>query len=238
MGEKKRNERKKLLKEEKKTNQKKGGQARRAGGEEEARLSGATFPPPRALGALSSDECWGGHGCRPTAKRYARRCRGGCGLALLPGSRFLRRKSRSACEKGTHTQGVRLTGPAGSRTAAPRGARPRPQTWPAPARSHAARRRCGLPRDGGWDRAGVEPGCLSDSTWGVCFVLSRKRARSPMPRRGPLLRTRGHPERPPVTPASASASPAPHGSRFPEAQAQLLSHSPPAEAETAAGGYT
>lgn len=105
-------------------------------------------------------------------------------------------------------------------------------------RSLAARRRRGLPRDGGWDRAGVEPGCLSDSTWGVCFVLSRKRARSPMPRRGPLLRTRGHPERPPVTPASASASPAPHGSRFPEAQAQLLSPSPPAEAETAAGGYT
>lgn len=47
-----------------------------------------------------------------------------------------------------------------------------------------------------------------------------------------------HPERPPVTPASASASPAPHGSRFPKAQSQLLSHSPPAEAETAASGYT
>lgn len=133
---------------------------------------------------------------------------------------------RLPARKGRTAQGMRLTGPAGSRTAAPRGARPRPQTWPAPAHSHAARRRRGLPRDGGWDRAGVEPGCLSHLTWGVCFVLSRKRARSPMPRRGPLLRTRGHPGRAPVTPAAASASPAPHMSGFPEAQAQLLSHSP------------
>lgn len=188
MGEKKRNERKKLLKEEKKTNQKKWGQERRAGGGEEARLSRATFPPPRALGALSSDECWGDMAADPPPSTT----RGGAGAGA--GLRFSR--VLASClgslglpaRKGRTAQGMRLTRPAGSRTAAPRGARPRPQTWPAPARSHAARRRRGLPRDGGWDRAGVEPGCLSDSTWGVCFVLSRKRARSPTQRHIPGAR--------------------------------------------------
>lgn len=74
---------------------------------------------------------------------------------------------------------------------------------------------------------GLDLGCLFRAVEKACQQLDAKtHPRSPMPRRGPLLRTRGHPERPPVTPASASASPAPHGSRFPEAQAQLLPHSP------------